>query len=79
MMIVDWEDEDKIKGVIIRVKAFKGGLSNVAGMFARVQSIQEATSRQRATRFKVLFFLTEEAALEGSGVQCEREEDLTLV
>ena len=75
---VDWEDMDTIKGMVFHAKVFAHGVRDVAGKWARVQSVKKASGAQRAPRFVVLCFETKEAARDGSKVPCLAEHDLTL-
>ena len=76
---VDWENVDTIKGMVFHAKVYGHGVGDVAGKWARVQSVKKASGAQRVARFVVYFFETKEAARIGSKAPFLAEHDLTLV
>ena len=77
-IMVNWDETNEIVGTVFEAKVYSHGISNISGMWARVQSAKGRSTGQRTDHFNVLLFRTKADAREGSGVQCVREEDFTL-
>ena len=85
MGAVDWGDDNEIKGKVFKAVKYKasgkehGAVGNkVDGLWARVSEVIGAEGGQTSNRYETLFFETEEAAQEGSGVAAKLELTFTL-
>ena len=82
---VDWTNDSEIKGKVFKaVKCKAGGKrhgpvgSKVDGLWARVSEVIGAEGGQKSNRYVTGFFVNEEDAQEGSGVEATIEETFTL-
>lgn len=77
MNTVQWEEMESLVGKVFLAVDDSSGVKRVGGLYGRVCGVKPVTKGQWR-RFKVKFFQTEEAAMEGSNGLVIKEEDMTI-